>query len=243
LTGTIVNVLAILAGGGLGLLLRGVSPERFRVTIMQALALAVILIGVRGALKTNDIMCVITCLVAGGLIGESLRIESRLESLGESARRLFEWIVSIRSPKTDGSAAPRSAFAEGFLTASLVYCVGAMAIVGSLEDGLYGAGATLFAKASLDGVSAVFFASTLGPGVLLSALPVFAYQGAITLLARVVAPLLSDAVMAETSAVGGLLIVGIGINLLGIAKIRVGNLLPAALLPMAYLPIAGLFAR
>jgi uncharacterized membrane protein YqgA involved in biofilm formation len=242
LVGTIVNALAILAGGGLGLLLRGASPERFRITIMQGLALAVLLIGAQGALKTNDLMCVITSLVLGGLLGEALRIEERLEALGESARRLFERIGSRGLPKTDGPGLP-STFTEGFLTASLVYCVGAMAIVGSLEDGLTGARATLFAKASLDGVSAVFFASTLGPGVLLSALPVVVYQGAITLLARLVSPLLTDAVMAEMSAVGGLLIVGIGVNLLGVMKVRVGNLLPAALLPMVYVPVAAMFSR
>ncbi|GHU65951.1 membrane protein [Clostridia bacterium] len=262
--GTIVNALAILAGGGLGLLLRGTSPERFRVTIMQGLALAVLLIGIQGALKTNDLMCVIASLVLGGLLGEALRIESRLESLGESARGLFERIASRGSSKpaslnrsggsssipSSASAIPlsnsssgSSTFAEGFLTASLVYCVGAMAIIGSLEDGLTGAHATLFAKASLDGVSAVFFASTLGPGVLLSALPVVVYQGAITLLAHLLSPLLTAQVMDEMSAVGGLLIIGISINLFGIAKVKVGNMLPAALLPMAYLPIISIFSR
>ncbi|MDR1263122.1 MAG: DUF554 domain-containing protein [Oscillospiraceae bacterium] len=242
--GTIVNVLAILVGGGVGLLLRGVSSERFRVTIMQGLALAVLLIGIQGALKTNDIMCVIACLALGALIGEALKIESRLESLGDTAHGLFERIGSRGSLKTSKpSGTSSSTFTEGFLTASLVYCVGAMAIIGSLEDGLSGAHATLFAKASLDGVSAVFFASTMGPGVLLSVLPVFVYQGLITALARVLSPLLTDAVMAEMSAVGGLLIVGISINLLGIMRVKVGNMLPATLLPILYLPLAELFSR
>ncbi|GHU79742.1 membrane protein [Clostridia bacterium] len=235
--GTIVNALAILAGGGLGLLLRGVSPERFRVTIMQGLALAVVLIGIQGALKTNDIMCVITSLVLGGLLGEALRIESRLESLGDAARRL------LSHNSTDNTNNIDSSFTEGFLTASLVYCVGAMAIIGSLEDGLTGAHSTLFAKSALDGVSAIFFASTLGPGVLLSALPVFVYQGLISLLAHALSPLLTSTAMAEMSAVGGLLIVGIGLNLLNIVKIRVGNMLPATLLPLAYIPLVGLFGK
>ncbi|HML45647.1 MAG TPA: DUF554 domain-containing protein, partial [Clostridia bacterium] len=165
-----------------------------------------------------------------GLIGEGVGIEKGMEAFGKRAQRLL-----MRGKNDQGD------FAQGFLTASLVFCVGAMAIVGALDGGLRGAHETLYAKSMLDGVASIFFASAMGPGVLLSALPVVIYQGAIALSAQAVAPLLSDAVMCEMSAVGGMLIMGIGLNLLDIAKIRVGNLLPAIFLPIAYFAIQGLF--
>jgi len=228
--GTCVNAAAILAGGGLGLLLRGGIPERLRETIMQGLGLCVLLIGLRGALGTGDVMVVIASVVVGALLGETLRIEDRMERLGDSVQRLLT------------KDADRG-FTQGFMTASLVYCVGAMAIVGALDGGLRGEHGTLFAKSALDGVSAVFFASAMGPGVLLSALPVLIYQGVLALSARVVAPVLSEGVMREMAAVGGLLIVGIGLNLLQIAKIRIGNLLPAIFIPVVYYPVIQLFVR
>ena len=194
--GTIVNALAILAGGSLGLLARGFAPERMRDTVMKGLGLCVLLIGLRDAFKTADMMCVIVCIALGAIIGESLRIEARLEGAGNAIRDRF--IGRDTNGQSFGGT-----FVEGFVTASLVYCTGAMAIVGSLEGGLSGSHSTLFAKSLLDGISALFFASTLGPGVLLSAVPVFLYQGAITLLARFVAPLLTDAVVREMSAAGG----------------------------------------
>jgi uncharacterized membrane protein YqgA involved in biofilm formation len=193
---------------------------------MKGMGLCVILIGMRDAFKTNDMMCVIVCIALGAIIGETARIEARLEKLGGTIRERFA-----------AKSSADSTFVEGFVTASLVYCTGAMAIVGSLEGGLNGVHNTLYAKSLLDGVTAVFFASTLGSGVLLSAAPVFLYQGAIAMLARLVAPLLTDDVVREMSAVGGLLIVGIGFNLTEAAKIRVGNLMPATFLPLLYIPI------
>ena len=226
--GVLINVATVLLGGTIGLLLGKGIPERIRETVMQGLALCTMLIGLLSALKTNDVLCVIVCMVIGALLGEWINIEKRLEGLGGRAERLL----------TRGKAASGSTFVQGFMTASLVFCVGAMAIVGSLESGLSGNHGTLTAKAMLDGVAAVFFAAALGPGVLLSAVAVFVYQGIIALGAGLVAPVLSDPIVLEMSAVGGLIIVGIGLNLLGIAKVRTGNLLPAVFLPLAYVPIA-----
>lgn len=230
--GTIINTAAILLGSFLGCLLRKGIPHRLQTTVMQGLGLCVMMIGITGAIKTQDTMAVIVSVVAGGLIGGLVNIELQLDHLGKRAQKLF----AGKNGSADGT------FAAGFVTASLVYCVGAMAIVGSLDSGLQGNHDTLIAKAALDGVSAVFFASTLGPGVALSALAVFVYQGSIALLAQWMAPLFTDAVIREMSAVGGLLIVGIGINLLLDKRLSVGNLLPAIFVPMAYLPLMQLFS-
>ena len=228
--GTLINVVAVLAGTALGLLLRKGIPERMRETVMQGLALCVVLIGVSGAIKTGDTMCVIVSMVVGGLLGSAVNIEHRLDQLGALAERKL-----VRN-QGEGST-----FAKGFVTASLVYCVGAMAIVGAMDSGLRGDHSTLIAKAALDGVSAIFFASTMGVGVGLSAVAVLVYQGAIALLATWIAPILTDPIINEMSAVGSLLIIGIGLNMLYDKHIAVGNLLPAIFVPMAYVPLAALF--
>ena len=225
--GTLVNVGTILLGSALGLLLRKGLPQRLRDTVMQGLGLCVILIGLSGAIETADTMCVILSVVIGGLVGAAVNIERRLENLGNLAQRKL--------------ARGEDGFARGFVTASLVYCVGAMAIMGALDSGLKGDYATLIAKSVLDGISAVIFASTLGPGVAFSAVAVLVYQGAITLMAGWLKPLLTDAIITEMSAVGGLLIVGIGLNMLFDKHIAVGNLLPAIFVPMAYFPLISLF--
>lgn len=228
--GTLINVVAVLAGTALGLLLRKGIPERMRETVMQGLALCVVLIGVSGAIKTGDTMCVIVSMVVGGLLGSAVNIEHRLDQLGALAERKL-----VRN-QGEGNT-----FAKGFVTASLVYCVGAMAIVGAMDSGLRGDHSTLIAKAALDGVSAIFFASTMGAGVGLSALAVLVYQGAIALLATWIAPILTDPIINEMSAVGSLLIIGIGLNMLYDKHIAVGNLLPAIFVPMAYVPLSTLF--
>ena len=220
MVGTLINAAAVVAGGLLGLLLRGGIGRRFRDTIMQGLALCVALIGLDGALGTQNTMAVIVSMVLGALLGEAVDVEKRLEGLGARAQRLL-------------AKGGDSGFAEGFVTASLMFCVGAMAIVGALDSGLRGDHSTLIAKSALDGVSAVIFASAMGPGVLLSAAAVLVYQGAIALLAQ----FLTDAVVTEMSAVGGLLIVGIAINMFGLFKVRVGNLLPAVFMPIAVVPL------
>ncbi len=223
--GVWVNALAIAVGGALGLLLRGGISERFKQVVSQALGLCVLIIGISGAIKTQDMLLVIVCLILGTLLGEALKIETGLERLGELAQKRF--------------AKGDSRFAEGFVSATLLFCVGAMAVVGSLQAGLTGDGSTLVAKSALDGVTSVIFASSLGPGVLLSAAPILVYQGAIALLAGSVQGLLSPEVIGEMAAVGSMLIVGLGINMLGLGnqRMKVGNMLPAMLLPIAYIPM------
>ncbi|NLZ17437.1 MAG: DUF554 domain-containing protein [Desulfobulbaceae bacterium] len=223
--GTLVNALAIIAGGLIGLLFRkGIGP-RYEESIRMALGLAVALVGAKGAiLAESELLVLIFSLVIGTIIGEWLDIEGRLEHFGQ-------WLQQRMSR---GQSGGNASFGRAFVSATLLFCVGSMAIVGSLESGLSGNHQTLFAKASLDGLISVVFASAQGPGVLLSAVPVLFYQGSITMAATLLKPLLTAATVANMSAVGGLLIVVIGINLLGITKIRVGNMLPAIFLPLAY---------
>lgn len=221
--GVLTNVAAILVGGGVGLLLGQKVNVRFQKTMTQGLALCILLIGLSGALDGTDTIGAIVCMVLGAIIGEALDIERRLDGLGE-------WVQ--RRMKGRGSNV-----SQGFVTASLLFCVGAMAVVGSLDAGLSGKYDTLFAKSILDGVSALLFATTLGVGVLFSAAPILIYQGAIALLAGLMQPLLSDAVVALMSGTGGLLIAGLGLNMLGIEKIKVGNLLPAIFVPIIYVPV------
>ena len=229
MVGTLINTVAILVGTALGLLLRKGIPERLRETVVQGQGLCVILIGLSGALKTGDTLCMIICMVAGALIGAAINIEKRLNDLGTFLERKV-----TRGQGETGSVA------KGFVSASLLFCVGAMAIVGAMDSGLRGDHSTLIAKSALDGISAIFFASSLGIGVGLSAFAVLIYQGAIALLAMWIEPLLTEAVITEMSAVGGLLIAGIGLNMIYDKHIPVGNLLPAIFLPMLYIPLTGL---
>ena len=230
MVGTLINTVAILVGTALGLLLRKGIPERLRETVVQGQGLCVILIGLSGALKTGDTLCMIICMVAGALIGAAINIQKRLNDLGTFLERKV-----TRGQGETGSVA------KGFVSASLLFCVGAMAIVGAMDSGLRGDHSTLIAKSALDGISAIFFASSLGIGVGLSAFAVLIYQGAIALLAMWIEPLLTETVITEMSAVGGLLIVGIGLNMIYDKHIPVGNLLPAIFLPMLYIPLTGLF--
>jgi uncharacterized membrane protein YqgA involved in biofilm formation len=237
--GTIVNTCTVIAGGIIGTLLKSGIPERYKKIVMQGIGLSVLFIGFSGTIKEmmtivdgnkldrQYIMLMIFSLVIGGLIGEFLKIEKRLEHIGD-------WFQK----KIPGKA---GSFSDGFVTASLVFCVGAMAIVGALEDGLMGNTSTLFAKSILDGVTSIVFASTLGIGVVFSAIPVFVYQGSITLLAGAVKPWLNDMVISQMSLIGGILIFAIGINLLEIKKINVGNLLPAVFIPIIYYIIMSIF--
>lgn len=215
LLGTTVNAAAILVGSSLGLKAGHLVSERVRGTVMAGLGLAVLLIGAQLALKSREPMIVIGSLIGGGVIGELLAIEARLEALGLALERRF---------KGSGRAA------EGFVTASLLYCVGAMAIMGALQDGLGQRPDILYAKSALDGIASVALASTLGVGVLFSALPLFLYQGGITLSAGLAREVLTPAVVQEMNAVGGLLIVAISLDLLGLKRLPVGNLLPSVFL-------------
>lgn len=218
--GTWVNGGAIIIGGGVGLLLRGGMPERFKQILVQAVALAVVIVGLKGALGTDAIMVVVISMAVGGLLGEIIGIEATLERLGS--------LVEKRFAKGQGG------FAKGFVTASLVFCVGSMAILGALESGLTGNHQTLFAKSILDGIISIVFASTFGVGVLFSAASVIAYQGMITLAAGALKPFLLPDVVQQMTGVGGLLIMALGLNMLEIPRIKVGNMLPAIFLPLFY---------
>ena len=224
--GVWVNFATVVAGGLLGTLLRGGIGEKYRQTVNAGLALCVLLIGLSGALETQNVLIVILSVVLGSILGERLRVERGIDRLGEWAQQRFS--------RGD------SGFATGFVNATLLFAVGSMAVVGSLEAGLSNKPDTLLAKAALDGVSAVIFASSFGVGVVFSAIPLTLYQGGIALLSGVLAPLLTDALIAEISAVGSILIMALGLNMLGVTKerIRVGNMLPAILVPCVYFPIA-----
>ena len=218
--GTIVNSIAIIIGSIIGVLINKGIKEGYKNIVMDGVALTVILIGVMGALETENIILMIISIVIGSIIGEALKIEKKLDNLGNRLEKRF--------------GKGHSNFSKGFVTASLVYCVGAMSIVGALQSGLEGDYSTLFAKSVLDGISSVIFASTLGIGVGFSAFAVFTYQGIITLLASSVKTFLTQEVINEMSAVGGLLIAAIGINVLNLKKIKVGNMLPAIFIPLIY---------
>lgn len=211
--GTLVNVAGIIGGSVIGLLCKSNLPVKYQQTIMQGLALSVGLIGLQMAFKTQNILVVIISIVIGGLVGELLDIDKWLTKLGEE--------LTKQMGTKYGDAG------QGFITGSLVFCVGAMAIVGSIQDGLTGDASTLYAKAMLDTVASAVFASGMGIGVALSSLPVLLYQGSITLLANSLSGIISDEMIREMTAVGGLLIVGISLLILEIKTIKVANLLPA----------------
>ena len=225
---TFINAGLILLGSVLGLLFKRFISDRFTSVVTHALALCVMSIGISMAVKTADTLCVIICMVLGTLLGELLNIEKRLDGAGEFLRRRL-----IKNEEGN------SRFTEGFVNAALLFCVGAMAISGSIEAGLNHNYSIIVSKGVIDGVSSITFAATMGIGVIFSVIPLIIYQGAITLLAAVVGPYLPPEVITEMSAVGGIAIMGIAVNMLGIPnlKIRVGNMLPAIFLPIAYVPL------
>lgn len=220
LTGSIVNALGILGGCAAGLLLGRLIPEHLADAVTKGVALCVFYIGVSGMLAGEKTLVMILSMVLGTVIGELLRLDDRLHALGDAAERRF------------AKSGVRDRVSEGFVTASLLFCVGAMAIVGSLESGLSGDHSTLYAKTVLDTVSSVVYASTMGFGVALSAIPVLLYQGAITLCASLLSPVLTDGVIAEMKCVGSLLIVALSLNMLGLTKIKVMNSVPAVVFPI-----------
>ncbi|MFZ1829781.1 MAG: DUF554 domain-containing protein [Candidatus Competibacteraceae bacterium] len=217
--GTLVNTGAVVVGSAIGLGVGPRLPERIKRILMQALGLSVVVIGLRMALEAQHALLAIACLLLGGLTGELLHIEQRLENLAETLRRLL---------RSDSSR-----FVEGFVTATLLYLTGAMTIVGSIQEGAVGDPSVLLIKALLDGFASVALASSLGIGVMFSALPILLVQGGITLLAGQLAFLSEPAVLDAVNATGGLLILGIGINLLDLGRMHIGNLLPALLYAIA----------
>lgn len=223
--GVYVNFFAVILGGFIGTLMRKGMPEKFKTAITSGIALCVMVIGIMGAIITLDQLLMVVCIVLGTLAGEALNIERGIERLGDLAQK-----------RLSGGGG----FAEGFVSSTLLFSVGSMAVVGSLDAGLTGDGSTLLAKSALDGVSAVMFASSFGAGVMLSAVPMTLYQGGIALLAVWVKPYLGDDVIREMKAVGSVLIIALGFNMLGVMnakKLRVANMLPAMFMPITYIPL------
>lgn len=232
--GTLGNVAAIIIGSAIGIMLKGVLKKKYQDTIMNALGLAVIFIGISGGLQgllvvvdgkieTANIMLMIVSLAVGAFLGELIDVEARLDRVGERLSKALK----VKGEKGQN-------FIEGFVNSSLLFCIGAMAIIGALQDGLSGDPSMLLAKGFIDGVVAIFFASTLGIGVFFSVLPVAIYQGLITLSASFIEPYLSDRLISNISFIGSVLIFGIGINMIFGKKIKCGNILPAVLIPVAY---------
>lgn len=211
--GTLVNAGAIVVGSFVGLLLKKGLPEKITDAIMKGVALCVLYIGLDGCLEGDNALIAILSIVLGALVGTALDLDGRLCFLGDYMERKLQ--------------AGGGSFSTAFVTASLLFCVGAMAVVGSLQSGLTGNHTMLYTKSMLDGISSVVFAATLGPGVLMAGVAVLLYQGAITLLAQALAPVLNDAVVAEMTCVGSLLIIGLGLNMLGVTKLKVMNYVPA----------------
>lgn len=227
--GTIVNTAAILAGGALGLLFKKQLNPNLQESLHKVLGLAVFIMGLNGIIgsmfttangkiSSNGELLLVVSLVVGTWVGESLQIEDRLGRLSQTVEQKLRL----------------SGFASGFVAGSILYCVGAMAIVGALNDGLKGDGSILFVKSILDGVSAIILSSTLGIGVLFSAISVFLYQGAISLFSGFIGPALTDTLLDQICMVGYAIVMCIGINFWGITKIRTANMLPAMLIPVLY---------
>ena len=219
--GTIVNTIAGVIGAAIGMLVKKGIPERLSDTMMKGIGLCTLFLGISGSLKGQNSLILIISMVVGALIGEGIDLDAKLNRFGS-------WIESKFKSK-DGE---KISIAEGFVSASLLFCVGAMTIVGSLQSGLQGDHEMLFNKSMLDFVSSIIFASTMGVGVMLSAAFVFVYQGTITLAAQWVAPFLTETIIAEMTCVGSVIIIGIALNLLGITKLKVMNYVPAIFIPI-----------
>lgn len=213
--GTIVNVAAIILGSLAGTLFKKAISDKMGDVLMRGIGLCILFIAVQGSLAGKNALVLIISMVLGTIVGEGFDLDKRLNILGEK--------IQAKVSKNNTSSV-----SEGFVTSSLLYCVGAMAIVGSLQSGLSGNHDMLFTKSMLDGMTAIILASQFGGlGILLSAFPVFIYQGAITLLSHWIAPFLSDLVVAEMTCVGFVIIIGIGLNMLKITKLKVMNYVPA----------------
>jgi uncharacterized membrane protein YqgA involved in biofilm formation len=236
--GTLMNVATVLFGGTLGLLLGARLPQRMRETIMHGLGLMTLAIGVKLSLESQNVLIVLGSLLVGGLTGELLAVEDRLNGLGRwFERRTSRRDVPAQSQAFESSKITR--FSRAFLTASLVFCVGPMTILGSIQDGLSGDYTLLAIKSMLDGFAALAFASSLGPGVLFAALTVLVYQGALTLGAGWASTVLTDPMIAEMTATGGVLMLALGLGLLEIKRIRAGNLLPALVIAPLIVTLTG----
>ena len=219
MTGTFINVAAILVGGTIGLFFGSRIPERFKNTVIAGMGIFTSALGMQMFLKSGNSLIVLGALIFGALIGEWIGIEDGLQALGQILEKRFS---------QDSETGSSSKFVRGFMVSSLLFCIGPIAILGSIQDGLTGDYSLLAVKSTLDGFASIAFASTLGVGVLFSSLIILIYQGGVSLLANQLNAIVTDPMMAEMTATGGILLIGVGIsNLLDIKKIRVGNFLPA----------------
>ncbi len=225
---TVINVILVVVGSLIGLVFKNKINENFSKAIVTGLALCVLVIGIQSAIQTQNMTLVIISIVIGIALGEALDIEGKLYGIGDKLKNKF------------GDKDDSSTFSEGFLSASLLFCIGSMAIMGSMEAGINKDYSILISKSIIDGVTAISLAAALGIGVLFSIIIVFLYQGAITIIATFAGNFMSDIMINEMSAVGGVLIIALAVNMLGIKKIRVGNMLPAIFVPLAYYPLANL---
>jgi hypothetical protein len=214
MTGTIINAGAIIAGSLMGACIGARLPEKMRQTVLNGLGMVICIIGIQMALETKNVLIVLGALVSGAILGEIMNINDALERLGR-------FLQSVTA-KEEGST-----FSEGFVTASLIFCVGPMAILGSIQDGLSGNYQLLAVKSTLDGFASIAFSASLGWGVAFSALSILLFQGSITLFAGVFEKVLTEPMVIEMSATGGVIILGIGLKLLNLKDIRLANLLPA----------------
>jgi uncharacterized protein len=234
MTGTFLNVITIIIGSILGILFGSKLPERIRNTVISVLGLFTLALGIQMFLKTNNALVVLVALLAGAILGEWWRIEDRLENFGKKIQKTFS--KSLKNQDL-------SRFVEGFLAASILFCVGPIAILGSLQDGLRGDYSLLATKAIMDGFAAMAFASSMGIGVAFSSLPILIFQGGLSLLAVQAQNLISSAMINEMSTTGGVILVGIAIgNILNIRKIRSANFLPALFLAPLIVAVLALLA-
>jgi len=222
--GTFVNCGTVLVGSFIGLAVAKYAPERIRTIMTQALGLATMLIGLRMAISGGDVLVTVGCLLLGGILGEWINIEKWVEKGGERLK--------------NGFGSDSSTFVQGFVTASILYLTGPMTIVGSIQDGVASDASTLYLKALLDGVASIAFASIYGIGVAFSALSVLIVQGGLTIMASYLLFLKDPPVLNAIISTGGILIIGIGLNLMNITKIRVGNLMPSLLLVLIWVLLA-----
>ena len=218
--GAIVNSIVVVITSLIGLLIGQRIPEKMNRAIMQGIGLVVITSGVSGAVNGVNTLVLILSMVIGIVIGEELDIHQRINLFIEKATKRL-------SGDKD-----QSEFTQAFMTATMLFCIGSMAIVGSLESGLTGDNATLYTKSVIDGISAVLFSSSLGIGVLFASIPLLLYQGSLIVFAQLLAPILSDAVILEMTTVGSVLLIGMGLNMLDITDFKMMNFIPAIFLPI-----------
>lgn len=230
----LVNSAAVLVGGLIGLLFGEKIKEKYTDALLTALALICLVIGMMSAIATENMLCMIVCVCVGTLIGEFIKIEDAVERLGQAVESRI------------GGKSGKGNFTLAFVSCSILYCVGSMTVMGSVEAGINGDNSVLYTKSVIDFVSSIIYSAVLGPGAVFAFVCVLVSEGALTMLASAVAPFLTTQIVTEMSAVGGVILLGLAVNLLGLRdgdKIKVANMLPAIFLPVAYIPLADWLGR